>query len=100
MKYIQGDDDDVHECNGKLVAQWGIAGIVDIGSFLFQSFFHRLYFIMTSAPYSLSMVHRCLYFLLQRLVLILAIFLFPSLSFGMLFILLKKMLLLFAFAEF
>ena len=74
MKYIQGDDDDdVHECNGKLVAQWGIAGIVDIGSFLFQSFFHRLYFIITSAPYSLSMVHRCLYFLLQRLVLILAI---------------------------
>ena len=92
MKYIQDDDDDdVHECNGKLVAQWGIAGIVDIGSFLFQSFFHRLYFIMTSAPYSLSMVHRCLYFLLQRLVLILAVYSNLSLSvgsFGMLFILL------------
>ena len=39
MKYIQDDDDDdVHECNGKLVAQWGIAGIVDIASFLFPFF--------------------------------------------------------------
>ena len=49
-------DGDVNECNGKSVAQWGIAGIVDIASFLFFSFGSKFPFCLFSLLFFWSTV--------------------------------------------